>query len=69
MTETTKDESFGDDIFRALLKFRINTGDKELASSKTCTYIRNRIQNEIILYCGEVKTEKFVISRMASVLF
>lgn len=59
------DESFEGGNFRALLKFRIDAGDEDLAShihssGKNASYISKTTQNEIIECCSEVITEKIV---------
>lgn len=51
--------------FRALLKFRIDAGDKELdlhiqSCGKSTSYISKTIQNDLIECCGEVITSKIV---------
>ncbi|KAL4154106.1 hypothetical protein QTP88_001939 [Uroleucon formosanum] len=52
-------------VFRALLSFRVESGDTTLmnhfeTSSKNCTMISSRIQNEIIVAVGDVIVGKIV---------
>lgn len=54
-----------DGKFRALLRFRIKSGDKELEkhlmnSAKNATYLSPNIQNEIIQICSDIVTEKII---------
>ncbi|CAG9822034.1 unnamed protein product [Phaedon cochleariae] len=62
--EINKDKS-AEGNFRALLKFRIDAGDKELQShvescGKNASYVSKTIQNELIQCCGEVIVKKIV---------
>lgn len=62
LTEAGK-ERIRERNFRALLKFRIGAGDKELEShiqscGKNASYISNTIQNDLLQCCGEVITSK-----------
>ncbi|GFR26313.1 zinc finger MYM-type protein 1 [Trichonephila clavata] len=59
-----------DGKFRALLRFRIESGDKNLEkhvlnSSKNATYMSPIIQNEVIQTCSDIVTEK-VIDRISN---
>ncbi|GFQ85842.1 repressor of the inhibitor of the protein kinase [Trichonephila clavata] len=59
-----------DGKFRALLWFRIESGDKNLekhvlSSSKNATYMSPIIQNEVIQTCSDIVTEK-VIDRISN---
>ncbi|GFQ84665.1 uncharacterized protein TNCT_411341 [Trichonephila clavata] len=54
-----------DEKFRALLRFRIESGDKNLEkhvlnSSKNATYMSPIIQNEVIQTCSDIVTEKVI---------
>ncbi|XP_017461065.1 PREDICTED: 52 kDa repressor of the inhibitor of the protein kinase-like, partial [Rhagoletis zephyria] len=54
-----------DGKFRALLRFRINSGDKELKkhitnSAKNATYLSPQMQNEIIQTASDIVTEKII---------
>ncbi|XP_050528242.1 52 kDa repressor of the inhibitor of the protein kinase-like [Daktulosphaira vitifoliae] len=60
-----------DGKFRALLRFRIESGDQNLEkhvlkSSKNATYLSPIIQNEVIQTCSDIITEK-VIHRISKV--
>ncbi|KAK4882729.1 hypothetical protein RN001_006048 [Aquatica leii] len=61
----TTGSCFGEGIFRALLKFRVDAGDEVLASHiKNCgrnaSCISKTTQNEIIACCGEVITDNII---------
>lgn len=62
----TKDLSaINDGNFRALLKFRIDSGDKDLekhirSCGKNSSYVSKTIQNELIQCCGELITQNIV---------
>ncbi|XP_054263675.1 52 kDa repressor of the inhibitor of the protein kinase-like [Macrosteles quadrilineatus] len=72
-TETEQDRR-NDGNFRALLRFRIDAGDKDLEShiqscGKNSSYISKTIQNDLIQCCGEVITNKIVSKVKSSKYF